>query len=170
MGRTRTRFKNQQHAPPKTSTTQSSSASSLTTPGIPALITKTQSIIEQCDYDLANQFIQRILQTSPNNVEAREMLGIVQLETGLVREARKVSSTLFRLFTPLSSYVWRYLDVRISRPTAPGCPIHPDIRPIPAPGPIKRRRSASCAPALPIRTGHPDRSKQGKGAGDGVGL
>ena len=163
MGRTRTRFKNQQHAPPKTSTTQSSSASSSMTPGIPALITKTQSIIEQCDYDLANQFIQRILQTSPNNVEAREMLGIVQLETGLVREARKVSPTLFRLFTPLSSYVWRYLDVRISRPTAPGCPIS-------APGPIKRRRSASCAPALPIRTGHPDRSKQGKGAGDGVGL
>ena len=29
------------------------------------------SIIEQCDYDLANQFIQRILQMSPNNVEGR---------------------------------------------------------------------------------------------------
>ena len=57
-------------------------------------------IIEQCNYDLANQFIQRILQRLPNNVEAREMLGVVQLETGLVQEARKVgSSFLFIVFS-----------------------------------------------------------------------
>ena len=94
MGRTRTKSKNLRHAPPKTSA-QSLSAPSTTTPSIPALISKAQSIIEQCDYDLANQFIQRILQRSPNNVEAREMLGVVQLETGLVQEARKVSPSLF---------------------------------------------------------------------------
>jgi thioredoxin-like negative regulator of GroEL len=64
-------------------------------PGTPVLIAKTQSIIEQCDYDLANQFIQRILQRSPKNAEAREMLGVVQLETGLVREAREVRPNYF---------------------------------------------------------------------------
>ena len=61
------------------------------------MISKAQSIIEQCDYDLATQFIQRILQKSPKNVEAREMLGVVQLETGLVQEARKVGSSVFFL-------------------------------------------------------------------------
>ena len=92
MGRTRTKSKNLRHVPPKTSD-QSSSASSSTTPSIPALISKAQTIIEQCDYDLANQFIQRILHRSPNNVEAREMLGVVQLDTGLVQEAGKVGSS-----------------------------------------------------------------------------
>ena len=91
MGRTRTKSKNLRHVRPKTSD-QSSSASSSTTPSIPALISKAQTIIEQCDYDLANQFTQRILQRLPDNVEAREMLGAVQLETGLVQEARKVGS------------------------------------------------------------------------------
>jgi len=110
MGRTRTKSKHQRHTQTKTSTTQPSSASSATTPSIPALISKAQSIIEQCDYELANQFIQRILQRSPDSVEAREMLGVVQLETGLVQEARKVGSSLFPPFCSLKSYVWRYLD------------------------------------------------------------
>ena len=92
MGRTRTKSKNLQHVLPKTSD-QSSSPSSSTTPSIPVLISKAQMIIEQCDYDLANQFIQRILQRLPDDVEAREMLGVIQLETGLVQEARKVCST-----------------------------------------------------------------------------
>jgi len=96
MGRTRTRSKNQRHIPTKTTTTESSSSSS-TTPSVPALINKAQSIIEQCDYDLADQFIQRILQRSPKNVEAREMLGVVQLELGQVQEARKVGSSLLFL-------------------------------------------------------------------------
>ena len=95
MGRTRTKSKNQRYIATKTSTAQSSSEPSTTTPSVSALISKAQSIIEQCDYDLAGQFIQRILQVSPKNVEAREMLGVVQLETGLVQEARKVSSSLF---------------------------------------------------------------------------
>jgi len=97
MGRTRTRSKNQRHIPTKTSTTESSNASSSTTPSVPALISKAQSIIEQCDYDLAGQFIQRILQKSPKNVEAREMLGVVQLELGQVQEAREVCSNVLFL-------------------------------------------------------------------------
>jgi len=59
------------------------------------LISKTQSIIEQRDHDLANKFIQRKLQISPNNVEGREMLGAAQFETVLVQEARKVGPNLF---------------------------------------------------------------------------
>ena len=98
MGRTRTKSKNQRHTSTKTPTTQPSSTPSPTTPDVSALISKAQSIIEQCDYDLANQFIQRILQRSPKNVEAREMLGVVQVETGLVQEARKVCSSLSRFF------------------------------------------------------------------------
>jgi len=58
------------------------------------LISKTQSIIEQRDHDLASQFIQRKLRISPNNVESREMLGTAQFETGLVQEARKVGPNL----------------------------------------------------------------------------
>ena len=95
MGRTRTKSKKQRRISTNLSTTQSSSTSSTTTPSVPALISKAQSIIEQCDYDLASQFIQRILQRSPKNVEAREMLGVVQLETGLVQEARRVGSSPF---------------------------------------------------------------------------
>jgi len=38
--------------------------------------------------------------------------------------------------------------------------LHPRIRAIPALGPIERGGPASLAPALPIRTGHPDRSKE----------
>jgi len=111
MGRTRTRSKNQRHIPTKSTTTESSSSSSTTTPSVPALIGKAQSIIEQCDYELANQFIQRILQRSPKNIEAREMLGVVQLELGQVREARKVSPSLVVLVSSLSWYIWCYSDL-----------------------------------------------------------
>ena len=127
MGRTRTRSKNQRHISTKTTTTESSSSSSTTTPSVPALISKAQSIIEQCDYDLANQFIQRILQISPKNVEAKEMLGVVQLELGQVQEARKVSPKPFASVSLLSWYVWCYTDLRILGTTTPGCSIftHP---------------------------------------------
>ncbi|KAF9790838.1 hypothetical protein BJ322DRAFT_413384 [Thelephora terrestris] len=62
MGRTRTKSKLQRQVPPQTSTIESPGAASPTTPSISALIGKAQSIIEQCDYDLASQFIRRILQ------------------------------------------------------------------------------------------------------------
>ena len=114
MGRTRTKSKIQRLIPPKPFTTQSSSTYPLTAPSIPALISKAQSIIEHCDYDLANEFLQRILQRSPKNAEAREMLGVVQLETGLVQEARKVGlSHLILYFVN-----WWYV-LRTSRPSNP---------------------------------------------------
>jgi len=60
------------------------------TPSISSLLEKAQSLIVQCDYDLATKFIHRILEKQPSNVEAREMLGVVQLETGEIEAAQQV--------------------------------------------------------------------------------
>lgn len=62
----------------------------LNLPSIPSLVEKAQSLIEQCDYDLAQRFIQRILEQQPANVEAKEMLGVILLEIGEIRRAKEV--------------------------------------------------------------------------------
>ncbi|THV03250.1 TPR-like protein [Dendrothele bispora CBS 962.96] len=63
-------------------------------PSISSLIEKAQSLIVQCDYDLAVRFIQRILEQQPSNVEAKEMLGVVQLETGEIEAAKQTFLSL----------------------------------------------------------------------------
>jgi Flp pilus assembly protein TadD len=88
MGRTRNKKKAASKAtePPiqyATSTTSSS-------PSIASLVEKTQSLIEQCDYDLAQRFIRRILEQQPTNAEAKEMLGVVLLEIGEIKGAKEV--------------------------------------------------------------------------------
>jgi hypothetical protein len=60
-------------------------------PTVEALLEKAQELIVQCDYDLAGRFVERLLQRSPDNAEAKEMLGVVQLETGLLDKAKQVS-------------------------------------------------------------------------------
>jgi hypothetical protein len=60
-------------------------------PTVEALLEKAHELIVQCDYDLAGSFVERILQRAPGNPEAREILGVVQLETGLLDKARQVS-------------------------------------------------------------------------------
>ena len=59
-------------------------------PSITSLLAKAQSLIEQCDYDLALRFISRILDQDPTNAEAKEMLGVALLETGEIEGAKKV--------------------------------------------------------------------------------
>ena len=59
-------------------------------PTIEALLEKSQDLIVQCDYNLARRFIDRVLNRTPDNVEAKEMLGVVQLETGLLDAAKQV--------------------------------------------------------------------------------
>jgi hypothetical protein len=59
-------------------------------PTTEALLEKTQELIVQCDYDLAGRFLDRVLKRAPDNAEAKEMLGVVQLETGLLDAAKKV--------------------------------------------------------------------------------
>ncbi|KAJ8521892.1 hypothetical protein ONZ45_g1439 [Pleurotus djamor] len=63
-------------------------------PTVQALLEKTESLIEQCDYELALQFAKRILQQEPKNVAAREMLGVSLLETGELMEAKEVFLSL----------------------------------------------------------------------------
>ena len=61
-----------------------------TAPSIPALLEKAQSLIVQCDYELAGRFARRILECEPGNVEAKEILGVTQLETGELDAAKEV--------------------------------------------------------------------------------
>jgi tetratricopeptide (TPR) repeat protein len=63
-------------------------------PTIPALLDKAQTLITQCDYDLARLFIRRILERSPTHADAREVLGVVQLETGEIDAAKKTFLSL----------------------------------------------------------------------------
>jgi Flp pilus assembly protein TadD len=57
---------------------------------IPALVNKAQSLMGEMNYELARRFIQRIFEIEPNHVEAREMLGIIEIEEGNVDDARAV--------------------------------------------------------------------------------
>ncbi|KAH9037791.1 hypothetical protein EDB85DRAFT_2132319 [Lactarius pseudohatsudake] len=63
-------------------------------PTIEALLEKAQELIVQCDYDLAGRFIDRVLKRAPDNAEAKEMLGVVQLETGLLDAAKQTFLSL----------------------------------------------------------------------------
>ncbi|KNZ81849.1 UPF0661 TPR repeat-containing protein C16D10.01c [Termitomyces sp. J132] len=85
MGRTRTKKKAASKAtdPPILHTCSQNG------PSVSALLEKAQSLIVQCDYDLALRFIRRILEQEPSNAEAKEMLGVSLLETGEIDQARE---------------------------------------------------------------------------------
>ena len=82
----RTRLKKKVHSKAKDLLLESKKA-----PSTASLLAKAQSLIEQCDYDLALRFIYRILDQDPKNAEAKEMLGIALLETGEIEGAKQVS-------------------------------------------------------------------------------
>ncbi|KAJ3523163.1 hypothetical protein NM688_g8771 [Phlebia brevispora] len=63
-------------------------------PSIPALLEKAQTLIAQCNYELAERFVGRILEREPRNAEAKEILGIVQLETGELDSAKQTFESL----------------------------------------------------------------------------
>lgn len=85
MGRARTKSRKAQAA---TSTPPASE------PAIAGLLDKAQTLIVQCDYELAERFVQRILEREPAHAAAREMLGVVLLETGQLRRAQQTFETL----------------------------------------------------------------------------
>jgi tetratricopeptide (TPR) repeat protein len=93
-------------------------------PKIHALLEKAQSLIVECDYPLAERFIQRILENEPDHAEAREMLGIVLLETGELDGARMVSVLFemwFILFT--TNYVSQaFMSLVPPSPSSPDPP------------------------------------------------
>jgi len=91
MGRTRTKTRK---APPPTSNLTETPREKNSEPSIESLLQKAQELIVQCDYDLAGKFVERVLQRAPHNVEAKETLGVVQLETGLLDAAKQTFLSL----------------------------------------------------------------------------
>lgn len=89
----------------KSSSSKSKAAAAGSKPSASQLLTKAQSLVAECNFDLARKFLDRILQQEPNNADARELLGVVLLEVGDIDAARQVSrriqskcSRLFILF------------------------------------------------------------------------
>jgi tetratricopeptide (TPR) repeat protein len=58
------------------------------------LLSKARSLVSQCDYELGVKFIERVLHRRPDHVEARELLGVIQVEVGEVDLARQTFSSL----------------------------------------------------------------------------
>ncbi|KAG8921592.1 hypothetical protein FRC02_012493 [Tulasnella sp. 418] len=78
----------------KSSAAGVASSSKPTAPSIESLIEKAQTLIVQCDYELARKFLVRILERDSIHAEAREMLGFVQVETGELDSAREIFTSL----------------------------------------------------------------------------
>ncbi|KAM5535934.1 hypothetical protein V8D89_010374 [Ganoderma adspersum] len=89
MGRTRPKTKKI-----KPLVTENTSGGPTPAPSIPALLEKAQILIVQCDYELAGRFARRVLEHEPGNVEAKEMLGVTQLETGEIFAAKETFQSL----------------------------------------------------------------------------
>jgi len=94
MGRTRP--KTRKARPPVAPDPTESQREDKYEPTIKALLEKAQEMIVQCDYDLAGKFVERVLKRAPDNVEGKEILGVVQLETGLLGAAKQVRFTSYR--------------------------------------------------------------------------
>ncbi|TRM64859.1 hypothetical protein BD626DRAFT_399757 [Schizophyllum amplum] len=63
-------------------------------PTVDALLEKAQTLIVQCDYELARKFIQRVLEQQPDNAVAKEMLGVAHLELGELAPAKEIFTSL----------------------------------------------------------------------------
>lgn len=61
-------------------------------PSVTDLVKKAQSLMGEMDLELARRFVDRILELEPQNFEAREMLGIIEVEEGNIPTAREVRS------------------------------------------------------------------------------
>lgn len=94
-------------------------------PSIPALLEKAQTLLAQCDYQLASLFVKRILERSPENADAKEMLGVVQLESGELDSARQVCdhNIMKALLTQDMDLLWQTFLTLI--PPNPGAPSPP---------------------------------------------
>ena len=68
-------------------------------PTVEALLEKAQTLIVQCDYELARKFIQRALEQRPDNAVAKEMLGVSHLELGELDQAKQVRADIFPAIT-----------------------------------------------------------------------
>jgi hypothetical protein len=121
MGRTRPKTRKARPPAPELAETPRENNSE---PAVEALLGKAQELIVQCDYDLAGKFVERVLKRAPDNVEGKEILGVVQLETGLLDAAKQVRFTPYRNHVQRSAPASCMLDVLIivaaqSRSTIP---------------------------------------------------
>ena len=82
----RTRAKKRLH----TTRAEAQSVKNSEVPSIPALIEKTKSLLNESNYELAEKFAKRILERSPDHVEGRELLGLIELDSGNIKEASEV--------------------------------------------------------------------------------
>ncbi|KAL1411139.1 hypothetical protein Q8F55_002089 [Vanrija albida] len=64
---------------------------------VPGLIDKAHVLLAQSNFDLAIKFLERALQLEEGNLEARELLGVAELEEG---DGDKGREHLLRLFPP----------------------------------------------------------------------
>lgn len=94
MGRTRPKTRKARPPAPELAETVRENRSE---PTIEALLEKAQELIVQCDYELAGKFVERVLKRAPDNAEGKEILGVVQLETGLLDAAKQVRFTSYSL-------------------------------------------------------------------------
>ena len=92
MGRTRPKTRKARPPAPELDSRRENKSE----PPIEALLEKAQELIVQCDYDLAGKFVERVLKRAPDNFEGKEILGVVQLETGLLDAAKQVRLRSFR--------------------------------------------------------------------------
>ncbi|KAJ7593135.1 hypothetical protein C8J56DRAFT_1162084 [Mycena floridula] len=96
MGRTRTKKK------PAVRATEAP----ISAPSVSALLEKAQDLIFQCDYPLAQRFIVRVLEREPTHPQAKEMLGVVQLETGEIEAAKQTFLSLLVDNPPPSAHLY----------------------------------------------------------------
>jgi Flp pilus assembly protein TadD len=92
MGRTKTRTKRVDRK--QNITLDSHTSGTNPGPSTSALYEKAQTLVEQCDYELAAKFLRRILDTDGVHIEAQELLGVVLLELGDLSTAEKVCDNL----------------------------------------------------------------------------
>lgn len=81
----------------------SGSSSSSTAPSATSLIDKAHTLLAQSNFELAIQFLQRALEVDGDNTEARELLGVAELEGGDAEVGREVGLSF--TFTSLDIHV-----------------------------------------------------------------
>ncbi|KAL0954894.1 hypothetical protein HGRIS_003827 [Hohenbuehelia grisea] len=94
MGRLRTKKKVATKATDPPLQPHNASPSKTEPPSVQSLLEKAESLIEQCDYELASRFARRVLEQEPTNVAAKEMLGVSLLETGDIMSAKETFLSL----------------------------------------------------------------------------
>ncbi|KIM33223.1 hypothetical protein M408DRAFT_326009 [Serendipita vermifera MAFF 305830] len=94
MGRTKTKTKRVERShnvPVKTNEPITKSG-----PSTSALYEKAQTLVEQCDYELAAKFLKRILDMESTHEQAQELLGVVLLELSDLSSAENLFQNLIK--------------------------------------------------------------------------